>query len=233
MKNLNKLILFMAFIMLLTVSCKNDKKDDTSKETETPTEIIPEKEKEENDETVSSAVVHKFNKETFNFSITAYGAEDKSYIVSDIVFKKFEVNSPDNHLLGTTLSLDPNSIDTSINMNNGQGGEWPAAFAEIRNGNIINGFFNNLSVKENITAKIISVNKEEIDLKVTLNGVSKVVKMNYTKNEEGLLTAIGKMDVLDFSTNDAFKKFSELCTVAFHQGKTWSEIELKFTVKVN
>ncbi len=37
MKNLNKGILFMAFIMLLTVSCKGDKKAETSTEVETKT----------------------------------------------------------------------------------------------------------------------------------------------------------------------------------------------------
>lgn len=231
MKNINKGILFMAFIMLLTISCKNDKKDDASKEVETPTEVIPEKEEEV--ETESSAIAHKFNKETFNFSITGYGAKDKSYAVSDIVFKKFVVNSPKDQLLGAILSLDPNSIDTSRNLNNGQGGEWPVAFAEVRNGNIINGFFNNLTVKENVTAEIISVDEAYIDLKVTLNGVSKTIKMAYIVDVEDLLSATGKIDVLDFNTRDAFKKFSELCSVAFHQGKTWSEIGLKFTVKTN
>lgn len=218
-------------LLIVNLSCKNDKKEDNNQKSETATEVVTEKQEAEKIKIESSTDVIKFNKESFNFSVTGYGANDKSYVVSDIVFKKFEVNSPNNELLGTTLSLDPNSIDTSKNMNNGHGAKWPANFAAVRNDNIINGFFNNLKVKGNVSVAITAVNSGSIDLKVTLNGVSKTVKMEYTTDKTDVLTAIGKLDILDFSASDAFKKFSEICNVAFHQGKTWSEIGLKFSVK--
>lgn len=227
---MKKTILLITMVILLTISCKNDKKGGETKESETPTEVVSEKDGKIVEE--AKEAVHKFNKETFNFSITGYGAKDKSYVVTDIVFKKFEVNSSNNQLLGTKLSLTPDSIDTSKNLNNGQGGEWPAEFAAIRNGNIINSFFNNLTVKEDVKAEITRVNEANVDLKITLNGISKIVKMDYTVDESGVLLAIGKMDILDFNANEAFKSFSSVCNVAFHQGKTWSEIGLKFTVNV-
>jgi azurin len=42
MKNLNKVILFMAFIMLVTISCKGDKKAETSAEPDSKTEVVEE-----------------------------------------------------------------------------------------------------------------------------------------------------------------------------------------------
>ncbi len=217
-------ILVLVSISLFAISCKSDKKTDKEvNKTETvKTEAVK--------ETKSDTKSINFNKESFNFSVTGYGAKDKSYIVSAITFKKFDVTSKGN-LLGTKVSIDPLSVDTSKDLNNGLGDNWPAAFAAVRNGNIINGFFNNLKTKGNVTTEIIAVGTKNLNLKVTMNGVSKVVKLDYSINTDGLLTAKGKLDIVDFNANDAFKKFAELCTVAFHQGKSWSEISLEFSVK--
>lgn len=47
MKKLNKVILFMAFIMLLTVSCKDDKKTEPATEPDVKKEVVEETKKEE------------------------------------------------------------------------------------------------------------------------------------------------------------------------------------------
>ena len=221
-------ILVIVFISLFTFSCKGDKKADKTETTKT--EVKTEVKKDVVKEVKPNEVSYTFNKDAFTFNVTGYGAKDKSYVVSNITFKKFDIKSK-GQLLGTTLSFDPLSIDTSKDMNNGQGGEWPAAFAAVRNGNITNGFFNNLAKKGNVTAEVVAVNAKDVDVKVTLNGVSKTVKMVYSIDDKGMLSAKGKIDLLDFSASDAFKKFEEVCTAAFHQGKTWSEIGLNFTLK--
>ncbi len=64
-------------------------------------------------------------------------------------------------------------------------------------------------------------------------GHQKRFEMAYAVNNKGVLTAKGKLDVLDFNTSNAFEQFGKLCTVAFHQGKTWSEVGLQFSVAVN
>lgn len=47
MKNLNKVILFITFIMLVTVSCKDDKKTETATENEVKKEVVDEPKIEE------------------------------------------------------------------------------------------------------------------------------------------------------------------------------------------
>lgn len=217
MKKLNLLITIIFSIVVL-VSCKEVKegKKDT---------ITPKIEKS------SSGKDFTFDKSSFKFSITGYGAKDKSYVVDGIVFKKYKVSSVNNKLQGAEISIDPTSIDTSFNLNNGQGGKWPESFASIRNGNVINGFFNNLDVKGNVIAKVVNVTTKEVVLEVSLNGVKKIVHLNYSI-EGAKLIAKGKIDVLDFNASNAFKQFSAICTNAFHQGKTWSEIGLAFEMKI-
>ncbi len=221
---MKKTILFLSAVMAFA-SCGSDAKKENTTEAE-KTSKVEEAKKEE------ATGPLKFDKSSFNFSITGYGGENKSYVVSQIVFKEFEVTSSENLLLGTSLSFNPGSIDTSKEMGNGTGGEWPAAFAEIRNGNIVNGFVNHMAEKESVLAEITSISDDKIELKATINGVSKVIEMTYTVNADGILSAKGELDVLDFNTSEAFESFGKLCTAAFHQGTTWSEVGLAFSVAV-
>lgn len=228
-------IFVLAFAMLFSMGCGNEQKNDNATDTDSlaTTDVVSDATNEIEAHSDTSISALTFDEESFRFSIIGYGAKDKSYVVSGMTFKEYEVTSPEKHLIGTTLSFDPSSIDTSEDMNNGLGGEWDATFAGIRNTNIITGFINNMAEKETVTAEITSVGQIDLELEVTINGVSKDIEMSYTVDEEGLLSATGKIDVLDFNTKDAFEKLGQLCTLAFHQGKTWSEVGLEFTVRVN
>lgn len=178
-----------------------------------------------------STVDYAFDKGSFAFSFTAYGAKDKSYVITGITFKDFTVDSPDNKLEGTTLEVKLGSVDSFADKNNGKGGDWSDIILPTRDENIVKGFVDNLAEKETATAKVVSVDDSKIDLEVTLNGVTKVVEMPYTVTD-GVLTAKGNTDVVEYNASDAFEKFANICSAAFHYGKSWSDIELIFSVNV-
>ncbi|UZJ41302.1 hypothetical protein OO006_13315 [Prosthecochloris sp. SCSIO W1101] len=178
-----------------------------------------------------SSVDYAFDKDSFAFSFTAYGAKDKSYVITGITFKDYTVDSPDNKLEGTTLEVKLGSVDSSFDKNNGKGGDWSDIILPTRDENIVKGFVDNLAEKETATAKVVGVDDTKIDLEVTLNGVTKVVEMPYTVTD-GVLTAKGSTDVVEYNASDAFEEFANICSAAFHYGKSWSDIELIFSVNV-
>ena len=180
------------------------------------------------EETVGTS--YNFDEGSFTFGFTGYAAQDKSYAVTGITFEEFTVSSPENKLDGTSIEVKLASVNSSADKNNGKGGEWSDIMIPARDENIVNGFINNLAQKETATAKVVGVDDSKIDLEVTLNDVTKVVEMPYTVTD-GVLTAKGSTDVAEYNGNEAFKKFAMLCT-AFHYGKSWSDIELTFSMNV-
>lgn len=173
---------------------------------------------------------YNFDEESFTFGFTGYGAKDKSYVITGITFKEFTVDSPDNKLDGTSIEVKLGSVDSSVDKNNGQGGEWSDIMISARDENIATGFIDNLVQKETATAKVVGVDASKIDLEVTLNGVTKIVEMPYTVTD-GVLTAKGSTDVVEYNGSEAFEKFASVCS-AFHYGKSWSDIEFTFSVNV-
>ena len=172
------------------------------------------------------------NKDAFAFSFTAYGAKDKSYVVSKNTFSKYELASSTGKLVGANINIDASSLDTSNDLNNGMGGDWPISLATMRNNNVINGLFNNFINPGKVSAKIAAISKDKIDLAVTMNGQTKTVAMTYTISD-GKLNAEGVLEILDFSASEAFKKFGALCTNAWHKGKSWSDVKIEFNVPVS
>ncbi|MEW6037591.1 MAG: YceI family protein [Pseudomonadota bacterium] len=175
---------------------------------------------------------YKPNKEGFGFSFTAYAAPNKTYVIKDNRFKKFTLASPSGMLQDASIEIDATSLDTGHDLNNGKGGEWPAAIIPVRDSNVVNHFFkkfdNNPGV---VSAKVAGITKDGIDLAVTMNGVTKTVPMK-SAVKDGVLSATGTLNVLDFGTGKAFDAFRQVCEMAFHQGKTWSDIEFEFHVPV-
>ena len=172
------------------------------------------------------------DKDAFAFSFTAYGAKDKSYVVSKNTFKEFQLASATGNLVGATIDIDATSLDTSKDLNNGMGGDWHISLATVRNGNVINGLFNNFLNPGKVAAKIIAIGKDKVDLAVTMNGQTKTVVMSYSVTD-GKLQAEGTLDIMDFSASEAFKKFAALCTNAWHKGKSWSDVKIEFNVPVS
>lgn len=175
---------------------------------------------------------YKAEEKGFGFSFTAYGAPEKAYAFKGNTFKKYSLKSESGALTGATIKIDTTSLDTSHDMNNGKGGEWPASLAGMRDSNLVNGFFKNFEKDgTEVTAKISSIGEDSVDLEVTMNGVTKTIPMKFKMKGDELL-ATGSLDVLDFNTNKAFESLRMMCESAFHQGKTWSDIDFEFHVPV-
>lgn len=165
------------------------------------------------------------------YDFTFYGAADKSYVVTKNTFKTATSNFPSEKLLNATLSIDAFSIDTSADMSNGKA-QWPAAMGKVRDTNIKNSFFK-LFEKDagKIDVKVVKVDAASMDLEFKMNGVTKVIPFAY-KVEGDTIKAKGKMEILDFGVNKAWTQFSAICK-GFHQGKSWSEIDINFEVPVS
>lgn len=167
--------------------------------------------------------------DSFKFDFTFYGGPDKEYVVTKNTFKKFEVTFPEEKLLNSTISIDAMSIDTSADPSNIDK-QWPAGLLKVRDNNTKTHFFKNFETDVGkISAKIVSINDEKIDLEVTMNGVTKVVPLTY-KIDGDLLKATGKLDVLEFNTSKAWEKFEKVCKSSFHHGKSWNELDINFEV---
>ena len=227
---MHKISFILAISVFLLAACSGGSKKE-QKSTEIPEPKIEDKKVTSGSQS-SELAQFAFDETSFKFSFTGFGAKDKSYRVTGITFNEFSVNSPANKLKGTTLNVKLASIDTKADMNNGLGSNWPDAMAPVRNNNIIMAFINNLNEKETAKAKVIEIHDSILDLEVTLNGVTKIVEMKYLV-ENGMLTAQGTTDVADYNAGEAFKKLAALCSVAFHHGKSWSDIELTFSVNVD
>lgn len=162
------------------------------------------------------------------YDFTFFGAPDKSYVVTKNTFKKSTSNFPDGKLLNATLSIDALSVDTSADLSNGKT-KWPAAMANVRNMNTVNNFFKKFDKDiGKVDVKIVKVTDATMDVEFKMNGVTKVIPFSY-KTEGDMIKASGKLDILAFSTNNAWNQFSAVCR-GFHKGKSWSELEVFFQV---
>jgi len=161
----------------------------------------------------------------FSLDFTFFGAKDKSYVVEKNTFKNITSTFPNGKLAGATVEIDLMSLDTSGDLTNGKV-KWTPAMAVVRDNNTKKGLFGNYSSPKG-TAKIVKVNADSVDVAITMNGKTETISMA-TKVDGGMLKASGKLDVTKFSA-DAWKKFTALCR-GFHQGKSWEEIDVYFSV---
>lgn len=101
-------------------------------------------------------------------------------------------------------------------------------------------FFFGMMKDKNINAKIVAIKTEKnvkgspktgvVDVEIEMNGVKKVVPMNYNFDNE-IFEAKGSIDILDFQANSALKGINEAC-FDLHEGKTWSEAGIGFKMKI-
>ncbi len=87
-------------------------------------------------------------------------------------------------------------------------------------------FFSRL--KGDIKAKIVAVKEKTLDVAITLNGVTKTIPFFYMK-KDGVIRAKGVIDLFDFGASKALSSIAKACFNK-HQGKTWNDVELRFTI---
>jgi len=124
-------------------------------------------------------------------------------------------------LVGSTVNIDVASVDSK---NPG------------RDVKLLNAFFKKMA-GPHIKAKIISLKRDKdarksgiVMTSVTMNGVTKEVPMRYAFNN-GVLSANGVIDLIDFNASPALQSINKAC-FDLHQGKTWSDVNIGFTMKI-
>lgn len=90
------------------------------------------------------------------------------------------------------------------------------------------------SVNPNITADIVKVDggdkKGMFGIDITIGGVKKSVDFPYAV-ENGVISAAGKIDVLDFGVKESFDMYAKKCA-PFHQKKSWTDVDIAFTLPI-
>ena len=127
-------------------------------------------------------------------------------------------------LVGSSVKIDTSSVNSK---NSG------------RDVKLVTFFFEKMSDK-NIDAKIIDIKADPklkgkprtgiVTLDITMNGVKNTVPMKYSFSD-GVFNAKGVIDIFDFSASDALKSINKAC-YALHKGKTWSDVSIGFTTKI-
>lgn len=120
-------------------------------------------------------------------------------------------------LVGGTIEIATSSVNTK---NKG------------RDANLVGFFFDKLS-GDKITGKVLSVNtkKSAVVVELTMNGTTKATPLKYSV-KDGKLTAKGHIDMLDFQANAALASISKKCFAA-HKGKTWNDVDIRFSTPVH
>ena len=143
-------------------------------------------------------------------------------------FKQVNFNSSvksakslDTLLAGSTVKIEVASVDSK---NAG------------RDVKLLEQFFKKMSGPD-IKAKILSLKRDKdarktgiVTIAVTMNGVSREVPMRYSFSE-GVLNANGVIDLVDFKATPALQSINKAC-FDLHQGKTWSDVNIGFSMKI-
>lgn len=177
--------------------------------------------------------------ETPNIQECYYTVNESSVVVNWVAYKFTEkepvqgtfnevnitgfqtLNSLDNLISGLSFEIPINSI----NSNNPE-----------RDGKIQETFFGSLAETSVIKGYVVSANKDELTLSLSLNGLTKEVKGTSTF-ENGLYTFKANLDLKVFNASAAVDALNELC-YDLHIGadgisKLWDEVEIRFQCRVN
>ncbi|WP_345976270.1 YceI family protein [Sulfurimonas sp. HSL3-7] len=100
-----------------------------------------------------------------------------------------------------------------------------------RDEKLLNNFFKQMAGPD-IKAKIVKLEEKSgiVTVAVTMNGVTRDVPMKYGFSN-GKLRADGVIDLIDFKAENALKSINTAC-YDLHQGKTWSDVNIGFTMDI-
>ena len=127
-------------------------------------------------------------------------------------------------LVGSTVAIDTKKVNSK---NKG------------RDEKLYTSFFKQMNV-QGIKAKIIDIKADPkvkgaprtgvVAVEIDLNGINKVIPMKYTFSDS-MFSANGVIDVFDFSAHKALTSINRACH-DLHKGKTWSDVNIGFTTKI-
>lgn len=98
-----------------------------------------------------------------------------------------------------------------------------------RDAKIVKYFFQPMMGGLDITGGFEYVNESTLDLRIKMNGVEQKVPLKIT-DKDSTITAKGIIDVYDFSLKKSLMGINKAC-FDLHQGKTWNDVEIGFTLK--
>jgi len=125
---------------------------------------------------------------------------------------------------GLSIEIDGTSVETDNPARNATIGEF---------------FFGTFKPSAKILASVTEVKGDEqqgtIDMKITMNGVSRAVPFAYSATPEGAVVAKASIDMLDFALKDAHDSIHRTCE-QLHTGKdgvskTWTDVDLTVSGK--
>lgn len=127
-------------------------------------------------------------------------------------------------LVGSKVSIDTSSVNSK---NSG------------RDEKLVKFFFEQMSTK-NIDGEIVDIKADPkvknaprtgvVTIDIKMNDVTKRVPMKYSFSD-GLFSAKGVIDILDFSASKALSSINKAC-FELHKGKTWSDVAISFSTKI-
>lgn len=151
--------------------------------------------------------------ENIKVTWTAFKTPKKLGVEGTFTDLKFEGpmggNSMDEIIKSSTFHVNTDSVETKD----------PA-----RNTKIAQFFFKKMKGDAAISGKVTSMDKDFINLEITMNGKSLVVPLSY-KIKGSKLKATGTLDVLDFAMDESLKSITMACSEK-HEKKTWSDVNL-------
>ncbi len=136
-------------------------------------------------------------------------------------FKDIKLNSTANAKFADfakslSVEIDGNKVDTKLPM---------------RDKNVAIIFSKSPAIKAEIVGVKGDDTKGVFDMKITMGGMSKNINFDYTVDAAKGIMAKGKLDILTFGMGETFGAFAKKCA-GFHAGKTWSEVEMEFTLPI-
>ena len=96
-----------------------------------------------------------------------------------------------------------------------------------RDAKLVNAFFNVQNVKH-IQAKIVKVEENSLTVAISMNGKTLNIPMSYSV-KNNTVTAKGVIDLADFTMLPSLKSLNKAC-YARHQGKTWQDVDIFFSL---
>ena len=114
------------------------------------------------------------------------------------------------------IKTDKNSVDT-----NNQGRDYKIA----------NYFFSTMEDNSIVKGQITKVTNKDLSLRLSMNGVTKDIPMNYTLDGKSF-EAYGIIDVFDFKLATELMAINKACE-ALHEGKTWNDVEVTLKAEID
>ena len=137
-----------------------------------------------------------------------------------IVYKgKTKADSVPSMLLKSQVMIEANNVDSKNS---------------FRDAKLVQFFFNMMQGAV-LVADVVSIKGDDksgtLVVNVGMNNKAIDVPMTYTVNS-GKLQAKGKLDLLDFNAQEPLKMLTLNC-YALHEGKTWRDVEVRFSFDIN